>query len=119
MGAIRNPNKTIKKHGKYYLQKKIDRGIMELPCERTKKHIKVITGVLAIMEIIYDKGADAIYIRFSEGKFAKNKKIDDFTIIDLDSNENILGIELLDFSKRIPLESLSEVNVKNLLPISE
>ena len=67
------------------------------------------------MEISYDKAADAMYIEFRKGEFAKNKKIDDFTIIDLDKNENILGIELLQVSKRIPKESLSEVNVKNLL----
>ncbi len=71
------------------------------------------------MEITYDKDADAMYIEFRKGDFAKNKKIDDFTIIDLDENENILGIELLDVSKRIPLESLSEVNVKNLLAVAE
>ena len=67
------------------------------------------------MEITYDKEADAIYIKFKEGKFAKNKKVDDFTILDLDNEDTILGIELLDVSKRIPSESLSEVNVKNLI----
>ena len=66
------------------------------------------------MEINYDKEADAIYIEFQKGEFARNKKIDDFTIIDLDKKGNILGIELLDVSKRIPKESLSHVNVKNL-----
>jgi len=48
-----------------------------------------------------------------------NKKIDDLTIIDLDDKDNILGIELLKVSKRIPLQSLSEVNVKNLLAIAK
>ena len=67
------------------------------------------------MEITYDKEADAMYIEFKKGQFAKNKKIDDFTIIDLDKQGNILGIELLDVSKRIPVESLSEFNVKNLI----
>ena len=56
-----------------------------------------------------------IFTHSRKGKFAKNKKIDDFTIIDLDKKGNILGIELLDVSKRIPRESLSQVNVKNLL----
>jgi uncharacterized protein YuzE len=60
------------------------------------------------MEISYDKEADAMYIEFRKGEFAKNRKIDDFTIIDLDKEENILGIELLDASKRIPPESLSQ-----------
>ncbi len=36
------------------------------------------------MEITYDNEADAMYIRFKKGKFHKNKKIDDNTIIDLD-----------------------------------
>ncbi len=67
------------------------------------------------MEIDYDKEADAMYIEFRKGEFAKNKKIDDFTIIDLDDKGNILGIELLEVSKRIPIESLAQVNVKNLL----
>jgi len=70
------------------------------------------------MEISYDKEADALYIRFREGRFAKNKKIDDVTIIDLDKDGNILGIELLDVSKRIPPESLSEVNVKGMLAVA-
>jgi uncharacterized protein YuzE len=70
------------------------------------------------MEITYDKEADALYIEFRKGKFAKNKKIDDFTIFDLDADGNLLGIELLDASKRIPTESLSEVNVKNLLAVA-
>ena len=67
------------------------------------------------MEISYDKEADAMYIEFRRGEFAKNKKIDDLIIIDLDKEDNILGIELLKASKRIPLESLSEINVKNLI----
>jgi len=67
------------------------------------------------MEISYDKQADAMYIEFRKGEFAKNKKVDDFTIIDLDAKGNILGIELLDVSKRIPAESLTEVSVKNLI----
>ena len=67
------------------------------------------------MEITYDKEADAMYIEFRKGKFFKNNKIDDFTIIDLDEKANILGIELLDVSKRIPVESLREINVKNLI----
>ena len=71
------------------------------------------------MEISYDKEADAMYIEFRKGEFSKNKKLDDFTLIDLDRDNNILGIELLDASKRIPKESLSQVNVKNLLAAAD
>lgn len=67
------------------------------------------------MEITYDKEADAIYIEFSSEEFASNKKIDDSTIIDLDKNGKIIGIELLNVSKRIPKKALSEINFKNLV----
>ncbi len=67
------------------------------------------------MEISYDKEADAMYIEFRKGEFNKNKKIDDFTIIDLDKDEKILGIELLEVSTRLPIESLSEIHVRNLI----
>jgi len=67
------------------------------------------------MEINYDKDADALYIEFRKGNFAKNKKIDDFTIVDIDKEGNLLGIELLRVSKRIPKDSLSHINVKNLV----
>lgn len=66
------------------------------------------------MEITYDKEADAVYIELRKGEFAKNKKIDDFTIVDLDKDGKILGIELLSVSKRLPRESLAEIHVKNI-----
>ena len=71
------------------------------------------------MEISYDKDADAMYIEFRKGEFDKNKKIDDFTIIDLDKEGKLLGIELLEVSTRIPIESLSEIHVKNLLATTQ
>ena len=67
------------------------------------------------MEITYDKEADAMYIRFRNGKFSKNKVIDRQTIIDFDKEGNMIGIEILRVSKRVPLKSLSEISVKNLI----
>ena len=70
------------------------------------------------MEISYDKEADAMYIEFQKGTSNSTKAIDRQTIIDLDKKGNIMGIELLSVSKRIPLKSLSEVSVKNILQIA-
>lgn len=67
------------------------------------------------MEISYDKDADAVYIKLYDGEFARNKKVDDFTILDLDKEERILGIELLFVSKRFPSDFLKEVSVRNLV----
>lgn len=66
------------------------------------------------MEIEYDKKADALYIAFRKGRFAKNKKIDDFTILDMDGKGNVLGIEILQASKRLSKKEVSEVRVKNI-----
>ncbi|MAG20167.1 DUF2283 domain-containing protein [archaeon] len=70
------------------------------------------------MEITYDKEADAMYIKFKVGDFDRNKIIDKDTIVNLDKKGNLLGIEFLSVSKRIPLESLSEVSFKNLAKAS-
>ncbi len=69
------------------------------------------------MDIEYGKEADVVYIRLKKGVFAKNKKINDFAVVDLDSNNDILGLELLEVSKRIPQKSLSEVHLKNIVAV--
>ncbi|MDE1860821.1 MAG: DUF2283 domain-containing protein [Candidatus Micrarchaeota archaeon] len=63
------------------------------------------------MEISFDPKADAIYVKFRNAKFFKNKKIDSETIIDLDKKGHIIGIEFLNAAKRIPPKELESVNV--------
>ncbi|MBU3923606.1 MAG: DUF2283 domain-containing protein [Nanoarchaeota archaeon] len=69
------------------------------------------------MKITFDKNADAVYIELSDKDFSKNKKIDDSTIIDLDTNGDIIGIELLDVSKRLTTDVLSNITVENIASI--
>ncbi len=64
------------------------------------------------MEIRYDKSVDALYIKLKDAAFAKNKKINDSTILDLAEDGSIIGIEILDASKTIPHKSLSQIKVK-------
>ena len=66
------------------------------------------------MKIEFDKNADAVYIELNSGEFAKNKVIDKNTIIDFDKNGNILGIEIINASKVISKDFLSDVIVKGL-----
>ena len=66
------------------------------------------------MKIEHDRKADALYIEFRKGTFARNHVINKDTIIDFDKKGNILGIELLFVSKRMPLKSLSEVSFKQV-----
>ena len=64
------------------------------------------------MEISLDLKADALYIKFQEGRFAKNKRIDEDTLIDLDAKGRLLGIEILNVTKKVPAKDLSGVRVK-------
>lgn len=54
------------------------------------------------MNIKYDKLPDAAYIRLNKGKVLKTIKLKDRLIVDVDKNDNILGIEILGFSSQIP-----------------
>ncbi len=54
------------------------------------------------MKARYDPDADAMYIRVKNGKSHVSKEIDENTIIDLDENGDLIGIELLFVKKRKP-----------------
>ncbi len=41
--AIKQPNKILKKYNKYYIQKDIGRGTIEVVYEKTENYIKIIT----------------------------------------------------------------------------
>ena len=41
--AIKYPDKTFKKHGKYYFVKTLDRGKIEIVGEKTKTYLRIIT----------------------------------------------------------------------------
>ena len=43
LDAINSPDKQIKKYDKYFIQKGLSRGTIEVCCEKTGTHIKVIT----------------------------------------------------------------------------
>lgn len=53
------------------------------------------------MNIKFDKEADAVYLRFSDCEVAESDEEKPGIIIDYDKNGNIVGIELLEASKKI------------------
>lgn len=53
------------------------------------------------MLIKYDKEVDVVYIQFSEGKVAESDEDKPGIIIDYDGEGNIVGIEVLEASKKI------------------
>lgn len=68
------------------------------------------------MKIRYDPDADAMYITLRDGKVDCTKEIDKNTIIDLDKNGEVLGIEILFVKERNP-GLLKKFQVENLVPV--
>ena len=66
------------------------------------------------MKITYDKEADAMYVELTDKKFSKCKEIDRNTILDLDEDGNVIGIELLFVTKRFPQGIPLNIAVENL-----
>ena len=56
------------------------------------------------MKISYDSKVDALYIKFTPGHHElETRQIDDDINLDFDSSERLVGIEVLDASKRLEL----------------
>lgn len=60
------------------------------------------------MKIEYDEMADAVYVHLSSKKqrIDKSREVESGIVLDLDKEKKLIGIEILDFSKRFsPSES--------------
>ena len=52
------------------------------------------------MKIEYDQQADAMYIRLRAGDVAESEEVRPGVVLDFDAQGQVLGIEMLDVSKR-------------------
>ena len=63
------------------------------------------------MRITYDSKADAMNIKFQEGKYEISKEVAEGIIIDYTKKGKVMRIEILDVSKRMPKESVKNIIV--------
>lgn len=66
------------------------------------------------MKIEYDKEADALYIQLREAYVDDNVDIEEGVTVDLDDKRHIVGIEILDASKKLSLKDLVNITIENL-----
>jgi uncharacterized protein YuzE len=66
------------------------------------------------LKIEYDKEADALYIQLREASIQDNIDIEEGVTVDLDEKKHIVGIEILDASKRLSLKDLVNITIENL-----
>ena len=68
----------------------------------------------------YDPQSDAAYIRVVKKKVARTVEIDSTTIMDLDKENHIVGIEILNFSKsKADISQLITRQLGNLASVAE
>lgn len=70
------------------------------------------------MKITYDPEADALCITLRDVSASDSTDIEDGVTVDLDDGGHIIGLEILDASKRLKPEELANVHYENLLLIS-
>ena len=54
----------------------------------------------------YDLDADALYIRLTSRKVARTAEIDAGTLVNLDADGGIVGIEVLQLARKWPLDEI-------------
>jgi uncharacterized protein YuzE len=66
------------------------------------------------LKIEYDKEADALYIQLREANVDDNIDIEEGVTIDLDEKKHIVGIEILDASKKLSFKDIINITIENL-----
>jgi len=66
------------------------------------------------MKIEYDREADALYILLRDAEVDDNLDITDGVTIDLDANRQVIGLEILDVSKKMSLSDIVNISIENL-----
>ena len=67
------------------------------------------------MKITYDPEADALYIELRDARPADSMDVEEGVTVDLDGEGHIIGLEVLDASKRMTPEQLANIHYENLL----
>ena len=61
------------------------------------------------MRLKVDHKNDALYFRLDESAVVDSEEIKPGVVLDYDANDNVVGIEMLGLSKRVPAEMLKSL----------
>lgn len=68
----------------------------------------------------YDSQADAAYIRMVKGKVSRTIELDEYTFVDLDKDNRILGMEILNFSNnKVSINQLITKQIGNVVSMAK
>lgn len=66
------------------------------------------------MRLKVDYRNDALYFRLDESSVVGSEEVKPGVILDYDANDNVVGIEMLGLSKRVPAETLKSLQFDTL-----
>jgi len=70
------------------------------------------------MQVSFDKVANALYLQFSHEKVKDSEEVNEGIIIDYGEDENIIGIEILNYTERkINLNEIIKMDVDEIIPV--
>ena len=61
------------------------------------------------MKLKVDEKADALYLRLDESKVVESEEVSPGVVLDFDANNQVVGVEILNLSKRVPKVNLREL----------
>jgi uncharacterized protein YuzE len=73
-----------------------------------------LAGKGRTVKIEYDPEADALYIQVREADVGDNIDIEDGVTVDVDADRHIVGLEILDASKRLTASELANIVIQRL-----
>jgi Uncharacterized conserved small protein len=66
------------------------------------------------MKVTIDPEADALYMRLSDTRIHDSEEVKPGVILDYDEKNNLIGIEILRVSERVPPASLKSVLIESV-----
>jgi uncharacterized protein YuzE len=68
----------------------------------------------SLLRIEYDREADALYIQLRQARVDDNIDIEEGVTVDLDEQRHVIGLEILDASKRLSIEDIVNITIENI-----
>jgi uncharacterized protein YuzE len=66
------------------------------------------------MRLKVDKESDALYLRLDESAVVESEEVQPGVILDYDAADNVIGVEILNLSKRVAPERLRVLQLETV-----
>ena len=89
---------------------------------KTEKFMAILRYLSVVYKYLleYDSQSDAAYIRMVKGKISRTIELDEYTFVDLDKDNRILGMEILNFSSnKVSISQLITKQIGNVVSMAK